>query len=160
MFSSYILAVPRFLILNAIGALNTYGSLILPLISGTMGLFLLKSFMEQIPDSILESARIDGAGEMRILWRIVMPMVKPAWLTLAMLMVQSVWGDAYSPSLYIFNESLKTIPVITAYLTAAGITRVGAGAAFSLILLAPPVVFFALSQSQVIETMKQAGIKE
>ncbi len=160
MFSSYILGVPRFLTLSMLGALDTYWALILPQVAGTLGLFLLKSFIEQIPESLIESARIDGAGEMRILWTIVMPAVRPAWLTLMMLMVQSVWGDAYAPSLYIFNDALKTLPVISSYLNAAGITRIGAGAAFSLILFSVPVIFFIFSQSKVIETMKSAGIKE
>ncbi len=160
MFSGYVLAIPRYLVMNYIGILNTYWALILPAMSGTMGLYLLKNFMEQIPDAMIEAARIDGAKELRILWSIVMPMVKPAWLTLLLLLVQSIWNDGGSSALYIYNESLKAMPVLQSYVSAAGFTRTGAASAFSLVMMIPPVATFVISQSNVIETMKSAGLKE
>ena len=160
MFSGYVLAIPRYLIMNYLHLLNSYWALILPAMSGTMGLYLLKNFMEQIPDSMIEAAQIDGAKDMRILWTIVMPMVKPAWLTLLLLLVQGIWNDGGSSALYIYNESLKAMPVLVSYVSAAGFTRTGAAAAFSLVMMLPPVVVFVVSQSNVIETMKSAGLKE
>lgn len=160
MFSPYVLNVPRFLILSKLRLLDSYLALILPAMASTLGLYLLKSFMEQIPDSLIESAKIDGAGESRILWNIVMPNMKPAWLTLIMLMVKDLFNDANSPTLYIYNEAMKTMPVLMNYVVSSGIVRAGAGAAFSLLLLLPPVVIFIMTQSRVVETMKSAGIKE
>ena len=160
MFSTYVLGIPRFLVMSKMGMLDTYWALILPAMAGTLGLYLLKCFMDQMPDSMLEAARIDGAGEFRILWSIVMPSIKPAWLTLVMLLVKDLWNDTNSPTLYIFNDSIKTMSVLMNYITTSGSVRAGVGAAFSLIMLAPPVIIFVLSQSKVIETMKSAGIKE
>lgn len=160
MFSAYVLGIPRFMILSKLGMLDSYWSLILPAMAGTLGLYLLKSFMDQLPDSILEATRIDGAGEFRILWSVVMPAIKPAWLTLIMLLVRDIWNDSNSPALYIYNESIKTMPVLMNYVVTSGVVRVGASAAFSLLMLLPPVVIFVFSQSRVIETMQSAGIKE
>ena len=160
LFSTWVLGIPRFVVMSKTGLLNHYGSLILPAMASSLGLYLLKQFMEQVPDSILESARIDGAGEFRILWGIVMPTVKPAWLTLILLSVRDNWNDEYSPTLYIFNEAFKPVTMVKRYIFAAGFVRVGAYSAFSLIMLLPPILIFILSQSNVIETMKSSGMKE
>ena len=160
MFSAYVLGVPRFMMMSKIGILDSYAALIFPAVASTLGLYLMKQFMEQIPEALLESARIDGANEWTILWKIAMPMVKPAWLTLILLCVQSVWGDAGSPSLYIHNESLKTIPVLQSYVSAGGTARAGASAALTLIMIMVPILIFVISQSNVIETMKTSGMKD
>ena len=160
MFSPFVIGIPRFMLMSKSGMLNGYQSLILPGLAGSLGLYLLKQFMEQVPDSVLESARIDGASEMRALWAIVMPMVKPAWLTLILLSVNATWNDGYSAALYIHNESMKPMALLQNYIQQAGIIRAGATSAFSLLMLLPPIVTFTLSQSNVIETMKSSGIKE
>ena len=160
MFSTYVLGIPRFLVMSKMHMLDSYWALILPSMASTLGVYLLKCFMDQLSDSILEAARIDGAGEFRILWTVVMPSIKPAWLTLIMLLVKDLWNDTNSPTLYVFNDSIKTLPVLMNYITTSGNVRAGVGAAFSLIMLAPPVIIFVLSQSKVIETMKSAGVKE
>ncbi len=160
MFSPFVVGIPRYMIMQKTGMLDNYAALILPALAGSLGLYLLKQFMEQVPDAIIESARMDGAGEMRVLWNIVMPMVKPAWLTLILLSVNATWNDAYSGALYIHNEALKPMPLLQAYVSSAGFVRTGATAAFSLIMLLLPVGTFVLSQSNVIETMKSSGMKE
>ncbi len=160
MFSPFVIGIPRYMIMHQIRILDSYWALLLPAMSSSLGLYLLKQFMEQVPDSILESARIDGAKEMRILWSVVMPTVKPAWLTLILLSVNATWNDAYSGALYLHNEALKPMSVVQAYLMSAGFMRAGALAAFMLIMLVLPIGTFILSQSNVIETMKSSGIKE
>jgi putative chitobiose transport system permease protein len=162
MFSAYVTGIPRFMILSKLGWLNSYAALIVPGLAGTLGLYLMKQFMEQIPDSLIESARIDGARERKILWLVIMPNVKPAWLTLTLLTFKDLWGDTYSPALYIHHESLKTLPLALSYFNAltAGIARAGAAAAAGLLVLLPPILIFILTQSNVIETMKSSGMKE
>lgn len=160
MFSGYVTGVPRFIIMSKMNILDSYASLILPMMASSLGLYLLKQFMEQmLVDETLESARIDGAGEFRILWRIVMPNVKPGWLTLILLSFKDSWGDIGSPSLYIQTEGLKTLPLALSYVQAGGIARMGAGAANALLIMLPPILIFILTQSNVIETMKSSGMK-
>lgn len=160
MFSGYVTGVPRFIIMSKMKVLDSYAALILPMLAGSLGLYLLKQFMEQmVVDETLESARIDGAGEFRILWSIVMPSVKPGWLTLILLSFNFSWGDIGSPSLYIQTEGLKTLPLALSYVQAGGIARMGAGAANALLIMLPPVIIFIITQSNVIETMKSSGMK-
>lgn len=160
MFSGYVTGVPRFIIMSKTHILDSYAALILPMMAGSLGLYLLKQFMEQmLMDETLESARIDGASEFKILWRIVMPNVKPGWLTLILLSFKDSWGDIGSPSLYIQTEGLKTLPLAMSYVQAGGIARMGAGAANALLIMLPPILIFVLTQSNVIETMKSSGMK-
>ena len=113
--------------------------------------------METLPDSVIEAARIDGASEWRIWAQLAMPMVKPAWLTLIILMIQSLW-NTISP--YTFSEELKTMPQALNQILSGGIARTGVSAAVSLIMLSVPVITFVLSQSQIIETMNSSGMKD
>ena len=160
MFSGFVVGIPRFMLMNYVGILDTYWAVILPAIGSSLGLYLMKQFMEQIPSSVLESARIDGASEMRALWQIVMPMVKPAWLTLTLFSFNASWSDSYAAGLYIQDAALRPIPLLQRYVAAGGIMRAGAGSAFALIMLAPPIIVFIITQSNVIETMKSSGMKE
>ncbi|MDD3715276.1 MAG: ABC transporter permease subunit, partial [Atribacterota bacterium] len=109
-------------------------------------------------DSLLESARIDGASEYRTFWSIIMPQDKPAWLTLAILEFQNLWR--LSGSNYIYREELKTLPYAMSQIVAGGIIRAGAGAAATVILMAVPIIFFILAQTQILQTMASSGIKE
>ena len=140
------------------GFLDSYISLILPAIAKPLGLFLMKQFMEQIPSSLLEAARIDGASEVTTFWRIAMPQVKPAWLTLIIFCFQDLWN--LQGSNYIYTEQLKTLPYALSQISAAGISRAGATAAVSVIMMIVPIVIFVVSQSNIIETMASSGIKE
>lgn len=159
MFSGYVTNIPRFIILSNLRLLDTYWALILPYIGATLGLFLMKQFMEQIPDSLIESARIDGANELRIWWYIIMPNVKPAWLTLILFAFRDIWNDAYTPSLYIHNEALKPFSLALSYVQQGGFVRAGATAAAAVLMMMPSIIVFILTQSNVMETMKSAGIK-
>lgn len=159
MFSGAVLAIPNYLVMNAMNLIDNYASLILPAFSSTLGLFLMKQFMDQmIPKALLESAEIDGASEWVKFSKIVMPLVKPAWLTLMILSVQSLWQTGATP--YIYTESLKTLPYALSQITSSGLARAGAGAAISILMLIPPLLVFIISQSNVIETMATSGMKD
>ena len=141
-----------------LGINNTYLALILPACAYGMGLYLMKQFMEQIPDSLIESARLDGATEWQVFWKIIMPNVKPAWLTLAIFQFQQMWGN--TGSLFIRDEALKPLQFALQQITAGGTARAGASAAVTFIIAAIPITFFLVCQSQVLETMTTSGMKD
>lgn len=157
LFTGTVTALPTFIIMSSLGWLNTYMSLIVPAIGGAFGMFLMKQFMEEIPTPLLEAGRIDGAGEWKIFWKIVMPNVKPAWLTLVIFSFTGLWNNGGGA--YIFDEQIKMLPTALTQIASVGIARMGVGMAASLLLVIPPIVTFILSQSRVIETMSAAGIK-
>lgn len=158
MFSVYVTAIPSYLIMSQLGWIDTYWSIIIPNLGYSLGLFLMKQFMEQIPDSILESARIDGASEWRVFWTIAMPAVKPAWLTLVIFVFQNLWNT--TGGTYIYSEELKTLPYALQQIQLGGIARAGVSAAAALVMMSVPIVLFIVAQSNVILTMSTAGIKE
>lgn len=159
MFSGAVMAIPNYLVMNALGLIDSYAALVLPAFASTLGLFLMKQFMDQmIPISLLESAEIDGAGEWMKFTRIVMPMVKPAWLTLMIFSVQSLWSTGATP--YIYSEQKKTLPYALSQIASGGLARAGVGSAISILLLIFPLLVFIISQSNIIETMATSGIKE
>ena len=137
---------------------NTYLALILPAWQYGMGLYLMKQFMEQIPNSLLESARLDGASEIRTFWTMVMPNVKPAWLTLAIFQFQQMWSQTGNQ--FLRSEQLKPLQYALQQITAGGTARAGAAAAVSFIIAAIPIIFFLVCQSNVIETMTTSGMKD
>src|SRR5574344_547843 len=158
LFTTQVLYIPQYIISAKLHLINTYWSLILPVIQGTMSVYLMMQFMGQIPMSLLEAARIDGAGEFRVWWSVVMPSVKPAWLTVIIFAFQNIWNQ--NGNSYIYNESMKVLPSITAQVQAGGLARTGAASAVMLVLMIPPIIFFQCTQKQVIETMTTSGIKE
>lgn len=158
MFASQVTYIPNYIILSRLHMINTHWAIIVPALASSLGVFLMKQFMEGIPDSLLEAAKIDGAREITIFWRIAMPQVKPAWLTLIIFSFQSLWNN--NGSLYIFDEELKTLPYALQQVLAGGVARTGTGAAVALILMIVPVTLFMITQSNIMETMAQSGIKE
>ena len=159
MFSTAVTAIPNYIIMSKIGLIDTYWSVIIPAFGMPLGLFLMKQFMDQnVPMTILEAADIDGAGEGIKFFKIVMPMVKPAWLTLIIFSVQSLWGIGNSS--YIYSEQLKTMTYAFSQIQAAGIARAGVGAAIAVIMMSLPLAVFIITQSSIIETMTTSGIKE
>jgi len=158
MFSAAVTAIPNYLTMAKLGFLDTYLSLVVPAFGYSLGLFLMKQFMVTIPDSLLESARMDGAGEFRTFWRIAMPCVKPGWLTLIIFCFQSLWGQ--TGSTFIYSEELKTLPYALNQILLGGFARAGAGAAAILLIMIVPIVLFMATESSVIQTMATSGIKE
>ena len=159
MFHSTVNAVTHFIILSSFGWIDTYLSIIVPSMATTMGLYLMKQFMEtSVPDTVLESARLDGASEFRTYLTIAMPMVKPAWLTLMIECFKSLWNSG--SSIYIHSEELKTFNYAIQQIISGGIARSGAGAASTVVMMAVPITVFVLNQSQIIETMGSSGMKD
>lgn len=158
LFNGYTLGIPRYLIYSYMGLIDTYWVMILPYIASTMGVFLMKQYMEgSVPDALLEAARIDGAGQFRIFWQIVLPIVKPCWLTLTLFGFRDVWASV--PDGTVFSEALKTLPTIMGQITAGGIARSGSAMAVTVIMMIPPIIVYVISQSNVMESMSSAGIK-
>lgn len=158
MFSGQVTAIPNYMVMSWLGWINTHASIIIPSLAFPLGLFLMKQFMEQIPDALLEAAKIDGANEYRIYWTIVMPNVKPAWLTLMILQFPALWGtDGGS---FIYSEKLKTLHFALGQIAQGGIARAGVGAAVALLLMIVPITLFIISQSSVIQTMATSGMKD
>ncbi len=158
MFSWQVTQIPQYLIISWLNINNTYLALILPAWSFGMGLYLMKQFMEQLPDTLMESAKIDGAGEFRIFWTIVMPNVKPAWLTLAIFQFQQMWGN--TGGTFLRDEELKPLQYALLQITQGGPARAGAGAAVTFVIAAVPITFFLICQSNIMETMTTSGMKE
>ena len=158
MFNGTVTSIPNYMIISYLGLNNTYLALLLPAFSSSLGLYLMKQFMEQLPDSLLESARLDGAGEMKIFLNIVMPNVKPAWVTLAIFQFQALWGNTGSG--FLRSEQLKPLQYALYQVASGGVMRQGAAAVVQLIVAAIPITFFLICQSQIIETMTTSGIKE
>lgn len=158
MFSWVVTQIPNYIIISWLGINNTYLALILPACAYSMGLYLMKQFMEQIPDSLLESARLDGATEYKVFSTIMMPNVKPAWLTLAIFQFQSMWGNQGTG--FLRSEQLKPLQYALNQITLGGAARAGASAAVQFIIAAIPIMFFLLCQSNVLETMATSGMKD
>lgn len=158
LFRPEVTGVAQYIIISKLSMIDTYWSMLLPPLAGTFGVFLMMQFMETaIPDSVLEAARIDGSNEYQIFYKIAMPAVKPAWLTLVIFTFQSFW-NATGVS-YIYDESLKTLPSVLSNISSGGLARAGASSAVAVILLVPPIVIFIISQSSMTETMAHTGLK-
>jgi ABC-type glycerol-3-phosphate transport system permease component len=158
MFSWTVTQIPNYMIISWLHINNTYLALILPAWQYGMGLYLMKQFMEQLPSSLMESARLDGASEYKIFWTIVMPNVKPAWLTLAIFQFQQMWGN--TGSMFLRDEQLRPLQFALQQIAAGGTARAGASAAVTFIIAAVPIIFFLACQSNVLETMTTSGMKE
>jgi putative chitobiose transport system permease protein len=157
LFRPEVTGIPQYIIISKLGLINTYFSILLPVFAGSFGVFLMRQFMVTFPTDTIEAAKIDGASEYKIFWSIVMPSVKPGWLTLAIFTFQGLWNTTGVQ--YIYNESMKVLPTVLSQIATAGIARAGAGSAVALFLMIPPIVFFVISQSSVIETMSHSGLK-
>ena len=158
MFVPAVADVANYMTISSLGWLNSYAAIIIPYMGTTLGLFLMTNYMVTIPNALLEAAKIDGCSEFGILWRIVMPIVKPAWLTLIIIMFQNVWGQTNSQ--YVYLEEMKSLPYALSQIVQGGIVRAGAGQAVGVLMLIVPAVVFIFNQSKILETMASSGIKE
>lgn len=157
MFAPAVTAIPNYLTLSYLRMINTYWAIIIPSWGSTLGLYLVRNFIDaMVPDSLLEAARIDGASELRIYWQIVMPIIKPAWLTLTILLFQQLWGNTGGQ--FIYAEQLKPLPYALNQIIAGGIARQGVGAAATLIMMSIPIILFMINQSKIVETMSTSGL--
>jgi len=161
MFVPIAVMIPRYLVVESLGIIDTYWGHILPLLAMPVGLFLIKQFMDQIPDELIEAATIDGANEFQVFRKIVIPIVRPALATTAILVFQAVWGNTESSTLFVNNESMRTLAFFMGTLTANANAVAGQGvaAAASLIMFLPNLIIFIFMQSKVMNTMAHSGLK-
>ena len=157
LYQSNVIYIMQYMVINKLGLIDNLSALILPAIASPVGLFLMKQSISQIPDSIIESAKTDGAGLFRICWQIVIPNQKPALMTLIIFAFQSSWN--MQSGAFVFHEEYKTLPTVVNQISTAGLARAGISMAAAVFMLIPPAIIFALAQSQIIETMAYSGIK-
>lgn len=162
MFSPMVVQIPQYLLISKIGLVNTYWAMILPYLAAPVGMFLMTQFLRQIPDALLEAARIDGAGEWKVFWVVIMPMLKPAIATFALFSFISAWNDPYPAMVYTTDQDMKSLPL--AIQTISGgygvVARVGTLAAASLLMIIPTIIVFIVTQRMVLQTMAHSGLKE
>jgi ABC-type glycerol-3-phosphate transport system permease component len=152
--------IPRYLIIVNMGLNNNFLVHILPLIAMPVALFLVKQFVDQVPDSLIESARLDGAGEVKVMLKIVFPLIKPALATVGILSFQIVWGATEASNLYIVDDTLKSFAFYIGNLATLNTPAMaGVQAAAALIMFLPNLIIFIAMQSMVMNTMSHSGIK-
>ena len=158
MFTGVVTDIPNYLILSRLGLVDTYWALIFPAFAAPIGLFLMKQTMETLPTALIEAATIDGASRFRVFWSIVMPNVKPAWLTMIIFSVQGLWNNRAATIIY--SEAKKPLVYALQQIQAGGVARTGQMAAANVIIVAVPILIFVFNQSQILETMASSGIKD
>ena len=158
LYQSNVIYIMQYIVMAKLGLIDNPLALILPSIASPMGLFLMRQSISQVPDAMIEAAKVDGAGLFRICWQIVMPNQKPALMTIIIFAFQAAWRiEAGS---VVFQEQYKTLPTVVNQAASAGLARAGVAAAAAVFMLIPPIVVFMLAQRQVIETMDHSGIKD
>ena len=158
LYNSNVIYLMQYMVMAKLRMINTMSALIFPAVSSAMGLYLMRQSMASVPDAMIEAAKVDGANLFTICWRIVIPNQKPALMTMAIFAFQGAWNITGGSVIY--DESLKTLPTVIMQAASAGISRQGVTMAAAVILFVPPVLFFILAQSQVMETMAHSGLKE
>ncbi|MEI7025422.1 carbohydrate ABC transporter permease [Paenibacillus sp. y28] len=162
MFAPEAVQIPRYLVVSELGLMNTYLGHILPLVAMPVGVFLIKQFIDQLPGELLEAAKLDGASELQLFARIVLPVCMPAIATVAILTFQASWGNTETSTLFMQDDEMKNFPFFLTTLTnhlANNVARQGAAAAAALVMFVPNLIIFLLFQGKVIATMAHSGIK-
>jgi ABC-type glycerol-3-phosphate transport system permease component len=162
MFSPMVLQIPQYLMISRSGLMNTYFAMILPYVAAPVGMFLMTQFLRQIPDSLLEAARIDGASEWKVFRIVVLPMLKPAIATFSLFSFIQTWNDPYPAMVYTTQDNLKTLPLAIQTISggAGVVARVGSLAAASFLMIIPTILVFIITQRMVLQTMAHSGLKE
>ena len=158
MFAAPAAALANYLIMSELNWIDTWLCLLIPALGSSFSLYLIRGFVDGFPDSVLEAARIDGAGEFRIFWSILMPNMKPAWMTLIVFSVKDYWNQG--ATIYIYQEELKTLNYALGQIAAEGVARAGVSMAINVIMMIVPVLTFLVTQSNIIETMATSGMKD
>ena len=158
LYQSSVIYIMQYIVMAKLHMIDTYMALIFPAVASPMGLFLMRQSISQVPDSMIEAAKVDGAGLFRICWQIVIPNQKPALMTLIIFAFQGAWN--IQTGSVVFKEQYKTLPTVVTQAAASGLARAGVAMAAAVFLMIPPIVIFMLAQRQVIETMAHSGIKE
>ena len=158
LYNSNVIYIMQYMVMSELNLINTTKALILPSIASAMGLFLMRQSMSQVPDAMIEAAKVDGANLFTTCWRIVIPNQKPALMTMSIFAFQGAWNIQGGSLVY--DEAKKTLPTVVQQAASAGLARAGVAMAAAVFMLIPPVVFFMLAQKNVIETMAHSGIKD
>ena len=158
LFAGEVVFLPQYILIASMGLVNTYWALIFPTAAYSLGLYLMRQNLMDFPDSILEASRIDGASEATLFWKIIMPSMKPVWLTMIVFSFGSLWSR--SDTTYIYSEQMKNLITLLSQISSGGIARAGVSAATAVIMIIPPILIFIITQSNVMETMASSGIKE
>ncbi|MFF8588064.1 carbohydrate ABC transporter permease [Streptomyces althioticus] len=158
-----LLILPLYVLMTKLGLIDTYAGLVLPFAAGAFGVFLMRQFMQSIPDELLEAARIDGAGEWYIFWRIVLPLVKPALATLTIFTFLSSWNNFVWPLIATNDPDKYTLPVALATFANDPNRTVGGGngmlMAGSLLVVLPVLLVFVVLQRHFTQGIATAGLK-
>ncbi|PZF83828.1 carbohydrate ABC transporter permease [Jiangella anatolica] len=155
-----VMFVPLFVTVNAFGLANSYGGLIIPFLVGAGGVFVMRQYLLDIPDELLEAARIDGAGEFRIFTRVVLPLCGPALATVGILTFLGSWNSLLWPLVVAQTKDLYTLPVALAFLSQGdGTINYGVSLAGSVLTIAPIVLVFLFFQKYFIAGIATTGIK-
>ena len=158
LFNTYTLAIPQYIIYSSLKVINTYWVYLLPTLASSMGVFLMKQYMDgYVPDALIEAAHIDGADWFQIFGKIILPIIKPCILTLTLFTFLGLWNVGSTGT--IFSEQLKTLPTVMSTIASGGLARTGSSMATSVIMMIPPILVYLISQSSIKETMGSAGIK-
>ena len=158
LYNAYTLAIPQYIIYSTLGVINTYFVYLLPTLASSMGVFLMKQYMDgYVPDALIEAAHIDGADWFRIFGKIILPIIKPCILTLTLFTFLGLWNVGSAGT--IFSEQLKTLPTVMSTIATGGLARTGSSMAVSVIMMIPPIIVYLISQGSIKETMGSAGIK-
>lgn len=157
LFRPEVTSVPLYILMVKAHIIDNYWALILPAMSGSFGVFLLQQFLDNVPNAMIEAARIDGASEFVIYRKLIMPMLKPAWMTVVIFTFISIWNTTAAQ--FIYSEDMKMLPAMLSSLSTAGVTRTGVAAAVGVLMMFPSVVIFLLSQNSIVETMAHSGLK-
>lgn len=158
MFVAAATAVPSYLIINYLHLPNTYFVYIIPGLANTTGVFLLKQFLDQVPNEIFEAGKIDGATEWQLYTKIAIPLMRNAQATIIILSFGGIWGESGTAATYIYDEQLRTLGWFMGTI-GGGLARAGASAAAGLIMILPTIIMFVVQQSKVMDTMAHSGIK-
>ena len=158
LYQSNVIYIMQYMVMAKLKMIDTYLALIFPSIASPMGLFLMRQSISQVPDAMIEAAKVDGAGLFRICWQIVMPNQKPALMTLIIFAFQAAWN--IQAGTVVFREQYKTLPTVVTQAAAAGLAKAGVAMAAAVFMLVPPIIVFMIAQKNVIETMAHSGIKD
>lgn len=161
MFVPIAVTIPRFLVISNIGIIDTMAAHVLPMIAIPVGLFLVKQFIDQIPNELIEAAKVDGAGDVYIFMHIIIPLIRPAIATIAILSFQATWNNTETSTIFVNSELKQTFAFYMSTLTNVSNTVAGAGlgAASALIMFVPNLVIFIILQNNVMSTMAHSGLK-
>jgi multiple sugar transport system permease protein len=151
--------LPLFLLLREMGLINTYWGVIIPGLASIFGIFLIRQYAISIPDDLIDAARIDGAGEFRIYWSVVLPVIRPILATLAIWTFLSTWNDFMWPLIVLNDDSMFTLPVALANLSGERVQDTELMMAGSVLTVLPVLLVFLFLQRYYVEGITQGSVK-